>query len=429
VLILAGISLYNAAVSHVLRGGSLGPLTRPILFLTKLPKTVVEVLKSPEIKGIPSSFEERDQNFEEINRLTYDLYGLNSFYNRSQQSWDIRLFDFKNDSIIHQWQLFEDPNSDETAVFANTPSLNPILLPDRQLIASLNNLYRLDSNSNIIWSNNQWYFHHAMNLDPDGNIWTCTEWNRGVYDYFGLSHFGYRHFAYRDDYITKIDAQTGEMLYNKSVSGILVENGYKNFVYGSNDTGPESGHGGDPIHLNDIQPVFADSKYWKKGDLFISIRHKSLVLLYRPETNKIIRLIYGPFLYQHDVDIVSDHEIAIFNNNIPVVYFEEKLDSNKMDMAFPFDTLYRSEILVYNFQDSTYRTLLRKRFDEEGIITWSEGFYEILSNGDMYVESQNQAKVFIMNQQEIVLKKQFGVDIKNMVERPNWIRIYEDIDF
>ena len=47
----------------------------------------------------------------------------------------------------------------------------------------------------------------------------------------------------------------------------------------------------DGLHLNDIQPALTDSPYWKKGDLFLSLRHKSLILLYRPSTGKIIWMI------------------------------------------------------------------------------------------------------------------------------------------
>ena len=67
----------------------------------------------------------------------------------------------------------------------------------------------------------------------------------------------------------------------------------------------------DPIHLNDIQPVDFDGDYWKKGDVFLSIRNQSMIMLYRPSTNQIIWIGNGPYLHQHDVDIIDDHRIAI----------------------------------------------------------------------------------------------------------------------
>ena len=41
-----------------------------------------------------------------------------------------------------------------------------------------------------------------------------------------------------------------------------------------------------------------------------------MVILYRPETNKIIKIIEGGFLHQHDVDILDDRTISIYNNNV-----------------------------------------------------------------------------------------------------------------
>ena len=40
-----------------------------------------------------------------------------------------------------------------------------------------------------------------------------------------------------------------------------------------------------------------------------------LVILYRPSNNKIIKVIRG-FLNQHDVDIIDDRRISIYNNNL-----------------------------------------------------------------------------------------------------------------
>ena len=79
----------------------------------------------------------------------------------------------------------------------------------------------------------------------------------------------------------------------------------------------------DPIHLNDIEPILKDGPFWKKGDVFLSIRDQSMIVLFRPTTNKILNVIQGPFNMQHDIDIISDEEIMraqqIVNDNVPVL--------------------------------------------------------------------------------------------------------------
>ena len=116
--------------------------------------------------------------------------------------------------------------------------------------------------------------------------------------------------GYADDGIVKLSPD-GEILFEKSVSQIFIDNGLEYLLFSVGDRNFTL----DPIHLNDIQPVNFDSKYWKKGDVFISIRHQSMVFLYRPSTNKIIWKGTGPFFHQHDVDILNDHQISVFNNN------------------------------------------------------------------------------------------------------------------
>ena len=47
------------------------------------------------------------------------------------------------------------------------------------------------------------------------------------------------------------------MIFKKSVSAILLENN----IFNDSDIYMST----DPIHLNDIQPVYEDGPFWKKG--------------------------------------------------------------------------------------------------------------------------------------------------------------------
>ena len=115
---------------------------------------------------------------------------------------------------------------------------------------------------------------------------------------------------YYDDAIVKLSSD-GEIIFEKSVAQIFIENGLEYLLFSVGNTSFNS----DPIHLNDIQPVNFDGKFWKKGDVFLSLRLQSMVLLYRPLTNEIIWKGTGPFFHQHDVDILDNQRISIFNNN------------------------------------------------------------------------------------------------------------------
>lgn len=425
VLIITFLSLYGFSVRYVTVGGErLGIMTRPLIYFSSFPYMALTVLKSNEVRGIPPTYEPKDRSFEEFNDLEYDLYAINSFYNTDKDDWDLKLFNLMNDSVIHSWHLCkENYNKTSRRKFENSRPSGGLMLPDRSIIAYLGltkNLYRLNRNSEIQWHNTDKIFHHSMELAIDGNIWICTSEDR----HFKLArNNGYGSFI--DDCITKINRHTGEILYHKSVTDILIENGYKSMVYGFTNTDDPSSQS-DPLHLNDIQPVYEEGPHWKKGDLFLSLRHKSLVIHYRPGSNRIIRLLQGPFLLQHDVDIVSDSEIAIFNNNSTNIGEFDGINSSTAEVS---DKLLFSELIIFNYRDSSYRKHLEHQFVKENIFSRTEGKYDFLSTGDVYVESQNDSKIYIMNDQEVVLKKQLDTPRKDRVYMLNLLRIYENIDF
>jgi hypothetical protein len=396
-----------------------GPLKEFVMF----PQTVMEVFQSNEIKNIPPTFEMK-HFFDPINELKEDIYGLNAFYNPDQETWEVRLSNFKNDSVLHRWQLDRSTFVQTDRLYPNSEPRNPILLPNRNIIVDNDesfNLYRLDAESNIVWHNTEKRFHHSMNVADDGNIWICTTEPRLI-----TIPTQEKPVAYEDDHITKVDVETGKVVYDKSTSEILIENGYRNFVYGFSHV-IDGAVDDDPLHLNDIEPVLSDGPYWKKGDVFLSFRHRSLVLLYRPATNRIIRMMYGPFLRQHDVDILNDSTISIFNNEGTNVGKRIK-EGHELYGQPAADVIDYSNIVHYHFGDSSFSHHLKHQFDEHHIFTDTQGFHQYLSNGMVYVEQHGRGIQYFMDSERVYYKNQGTNWVRDFVERPHWVRIYENID-
>ena len=164
----------------------------------------------------------------------------------------------------------------------------------------------------------------------------------------------------------------------------------------------------DPIHLNDIEPAFYDTDYWQKGDVFLSSRHQSAIIHYRPSDNKVINYLTGPFAEQHDVDIISNSEISIFDNN-----------------NFLVDNEY-SKVIIYNFQTGEFKTLFNNQLKQENFKTDSGGLHHIFKDGALMVEEQNHGRIILFNNKgekewEFVNKDKNG-DIGDV----NWFRIVED---
>jgi hypothetical protein len=415
ILVIAFLSVFAFLVGHAREGGNkLGIFTMPIIEFSEFPALVKEVFR----KSFPSIFksENFDPDFQPSNNLEYDVIATTAHYNKSK--WIISLTNLKNDSIIFRWYLKEKEYLKTTdRVLANSGPKGPILLKDKSIIFALTgtfNLFRLDKQSKIIWHNTDHLFHHSINMDKEGNVWACT---RKIIEFSK-----YIDGEYLDDYITKIDVENGNTLYNKSVREILIDNDLAYLVYGIGDEVSLASFKVDPLHLNDIEPVLKDGPYWKAGDLFLSFRHRSTILLYRPSTNLVLRVIAGPFLNQHDIDIQSDSIISIFNNNVS--NFPSKIYSNLIAELQPItNPLWNktSNVLKYNFSDSTFTPIYQGQFIENKIKTQTNGLHHILSNGDMFVESYKDGKVYIFNENEVLLKK--------YMNEVHWTRIYENINF
>ncbi|MDB5274240.1 MAG: hypothetical protein JWO58_2607 [Chitinophagaceae bacterium] len=429
VLIFFALSYYSYLVYNAaLEGKESSFVAHHLTNFANYPARIKEVLGSKELAGIPPSYIPLDPNFLEVNHLTYNLYALNSFWNMGTENWDLKLFNLKNDTVLRTWSLPKKELDFEKTywAFTNTIPRNSIILPDKSIIISVDespNLMRLDSNSRVIWINHDYIYHHSLNLGADSNIWACTAdpYINGRMPVKGIRNITGDIYKYKEDYITQIDKNSGKVLFHKGITEILLENHYKNFVFGYSDPDKNT-H--DPIHLNDIQPALKDSKYWEKGDLFLSIRHRSLIILYRPSTNKIIRFIFGEFINQHDVDILSDSTISIFNNNF--IHVEKDSIETYCNII---DSLHSSEIITYNFKDSTFTHSLDNLFAKEKIWTETQGLHKVLSDGSTFIESQNQGKIFITSNNEFILKKMLHAPIKDYAYYPNWIRIYEHIPY
>ncbi len=434
VVILAFLSVYSFIVVKVTDGDyRFKAFRKPVEVMVSFPKMVSDVLLSSQLTGVPSTYVKSDPEFEEFNNLSYDLYGLNSFWNIDGYYWDIKLFNFRNDEVVHQWKLTEeglDFNSTKP-IFPNAELRNSLVTNTKSLVVfnvKTPNISLIDASSNIVWQNHDLVYHHSMNFGVDSTIWVCGSeipddievGPTGRY----IKNLDGRTMAYREDYLVQMDLKTGKQLYKMGVSDILIRHGYKSLVFGANV--PE-GFPYDPVHLNDIEPVLEDGQYWKKGDVFFSLRHKNIVVLYRPSTDEIVHILWGPFLNQHDVDIISPTEVSIFNNNL--VTSNSKVVDGALNKDWPIDSVVASEVLIYNFADSTYRTYCNSHLEKDRINTFTQGFQQIFSNGDMYVEEQNSGKMYIVNESGFVMKKVFHTPIDGYIERPNWIRTFENLNF
>lgn len=245
---------------------------------------------------------------------------------------------------------------------------HPDLMDDGGLVFVSNDLMvRTDGCDRTVWTRPG--HHHSIERNERGDIWTPAVLTEQVGEDVGP--------AYRNDAVT-LTTPAGQTLYSRALSQIFHDNGLKALFLGQ----PYSDV---PFHLNDVQPVAEDGPYWKRGDLFLSLRYLSMVMLFRPSSGKVIWWKIGPWLNQHDVSVLDDHRIAIFDNRTVIGANASRVEGNSRE-------------LVYDFSDGSVSSPWEAGFRRWDLAVVSNGRGTPLPNGDLFVEDTVRGQALRMSE-------------------------------
>jgi hypothetical protein len=326
----------------------------------------------------------------------------------------IKLIEIRTNKVIHKWVFDEKTFNNLLDIYGGTRFFHPILLKNQTLIfsnigtdykTSDNWLIKVDSNSRVQWINKD-RFHHSIEKEDENTIWTCTTIEPLLKDKqlpqnVNLSTFG--------DAITKVDIRNGKILFRKTILSIIQESNLNEILFSGTIED-------DLIHLNDIQPALYNTKYWEKGDLLISIRHKSTILLYRQSTNKILWHKIGPWLNQHDCDFYGESKITLFGNDV-VRY------NGGDDFINGTSNQY-----VFDFATNEVSKPYHKLFADYQIKTATEGRSDILTNDDLFVDESNYGRIIIGSKETPKVIYAERID-KKTIKMFNWVRYIKREDF
>ena len=333
----------------------------------------------------------------DLNKASVEIINLNDFSVIHKYNPDIKLinkkalknnkkefFRIKTEATPNRFILYH-PLIDEEGNLVSHSEEGPI--------------FKMDICNNINWVNSKERFHHSNEVDHQNNYWAPAY----MQPYSKTMQIYRNRKGLLDDAITKI-SKNGKILYQKSIFDILIEGKVVRY----NDLYIN----GDPIHLNDIQPVIKDTKYWKKGDLFLSLRNLNTIILYRPSNNEVLKVITGPFVMQHDVDIISDNEISIFNNNL--VFTKEGPVAENID------------ILIYNFDTNKFYKKFSQTILDNDIITGSGGLSDFLDDGSLLIEEQASGRLLLFDNQGELEWEYVNKNKNDTIYQTTWSRIIKD---
>ena len=401
-------------------------LSKPATYIARLPEQFIIMLLKPNPILVNDPWDEKRDFFIQYGfngtSNSQESYLLLSRYDGDEERSVVELVDLRSFEVKKTWR--PDINQINALVDTSQPEFetlqrdsntkryrifHPLLTKDGGIIfQNQSPLVKIDKNSKLVWQNQEDAFHHSIEQDHEGNFWVPSE----IYPYqVDNRYVGSEYGNYDDDAITKVSPD-GKILFQKSVGNILIENNLKSLLF------QPPNFKNDPVHLNDIEPVLSDGPHWKQGDVFLSLRNQSMIILYRPSTNKIIWKSVGHLSAQHDVDILDDYRISIFNNNVGSYFDGEKVEGN-------------NEVIIYDFDTDLYSKYFDESLKQYDVRTVSEGRSQILDNNDLFIEEQNYGRILYFNKDKSVQWQYVNRADDENVYLLNWSRILykpEDIN-
>ncbi|MGV6850536.1 MAG: arylsulfotransferase family protein [Marinibacterium sp.] len=333
-------------------------------------------------------------------------YLLLSRYNGDERRSVVELVDLNSQTTLHVWRPdFTQQNalakvSSALTVVArdNAPHrariFHPFLTEAGDIVfQNMSPLVEFDACDRLVWGLDG-IFHHSVEAHPDGGYWVAAflepQTIGGVSEHF------------KEGALVHVSAD-GKKLSERSLPQILIDNGLGAFVYG------QDFYSDDPLHLNDIQYAPMESDYWQKGDVFLSLRNVSAIVLYRPSTNKVVWYKRGPWVNQHDVDVLDDHRIVVFNNS-------------RYNMRYGPKVSDANDVLIYDFATDEVTAPFHDLLKQMEMRTFSEGRSEILPDGSLFVEESNYGRLAQIDADGNVLWTYVNRDAEGIVSIVSWSR-------
>ena len=411
--LLTGLAVigFGAAVLDAARDkGRFGSISQAALAIAEIPKTAKSLIKPETPFRVWGSYRSDAQpagwRFPGGTVSTLRGYILLSRYDGTERRPKLELVSLPSMRTVYSWSLdigkivrgsfvsrFADPTN-----WTNKRSriVHPLLLNNGDLIVKdfYTPLFRVNSCGKVVWKIDDAVFHHSTEVDADGNMWIPSIIEESAIP--GLSS------DFLDDAITQID-QSGKVLFRKSVAEILIRHGLANWLFSN------AMYNSDSVHLNDIQPVLNDGNFWKRGDLFVSMRNVSAIMLYRPRTDEVLWIRRGPWVSQHDVDVLDDHRIGIYDNGV---------EDRGSEPFFPAN----SEIMVYDFATNRVTLPAHEAMRKQGIRTWMEGSFTQLPEGSIMVGDTMAGRLFVFGSDQTVKAEYINRGMDGWLYHLGWSR-------
>jgi hypothetical protein len=289
---------------------------------------------------------------------------------------------------LHQWrismlELWPNPTHAAPPQSKSETHLHGIvLLESGDIVFNFENfgLIRLDPCGKVVWRL-PYVTHHSVHLDDDGTLWVNGQ---KFHDKPDPRFPNYRP-VFVEPTILQV-RQDGTLKQEISVFELLQQAGYPGLLYLTTQS-DSTEVGDDTLHLNDVEPfprTLAPGVF-QRGDVMISLRNSSTVLVFELATQKIKFIRTGQFIRQHDPDFVDGNTISVFDNGTTASDAEWYDDP----------TTRHTRIVMVNAATNESRVYYQAKDFFTGIM----GKHQWLPNGNLLITSPMQGRAFEVDPQ------------------------------
>jgi len=166
---------------------------------------------------------------------------------------------------------------------------------------------KLDRDSEVLWSY-LGHAHHDIDIGPDGRIYVLT------HELVDEPLDGFDNLASPrlDDFLVVLSAD-GEELQKSPLIGAVAESEYRHLLHTVSSYAVA-----DPLHANGVdvitEEVAANFPFGDAGQVLLSFRELGAIGVLDPENGKLVFATRGPWIGQHDPDILPDGHVLLFDN-------------------------------------------------------------------------------------------------------------------
>jgi hypothetical protein len=265
---------------------------------------------------------------------------------------------------------------------------HPYLCKDGTLIYSIpwNDLVSVDLKT----AQEKWRvrgaFHHSIEPDANGDLWVC-----GAVQPESISNQNpkTRHCnnVFEDQALVKV-SPSGKILQLISVADLILTSGLEYLLYGSSNPNVNF----DPIHLNQITPIINDSGVFKKGQILVSLRNISAILLIDPESNSVVWHGCGNWMNQHCVIPVGRSTFSVLDNH------------SFASGEYWLNSAWRTRIVTHNIETSKSSEIRINGESSEDFRIPIEGRALPVSSKHWMIEDCLNGTIMIFGTQNLVFK-------------------------